>query len=87
MTPTDQTSTLLEILGGSFPTTKHSGGRYLMEEREATLELICVNKRKSDKVQKSPFIIGTGYILLFMAYRVAAFAAAVNPQRASHETV
>ncbi len=29
MTPTDQTSTLEEILGGSLPTTKHSGGRYL----------------------------------------------------------
>ncbi|TNN67726.1 hypothetical protein EYF80_022042 [Liparis tanakae] len=27
MTPTDQTSTLLDILGGSLPTTKHSGGR------------------------------------------------------------
>lgn len=27
--PTDQTSTLLEIFGGSLPTTKHSGGRYL----------------------------------------------------------
>ncbi|TNN54018.1 hypothetical protein EYF80_035786 [Liparis tanakae] len=27
ITPTDHTSTLLEILGGSFPTTKHSGGR------------------------------------------------------------
>jgi len=29
MTPTDQTSTLEEILGGSLPTTKHSGGKYL----------------------------------------------------------
>lgn len=29
MTPTDHTSTLLEIFGGSFPTTKHSGGKYL----------------------------------------------------------
>lgn len=29
MTPSDQTSTLLEIFGGSFPLTKHSGGRYL----------------------------------------------------------
>lgn len=27
--PTDHTSTLLEIFGGSLPTTKHSGGRYL----------------------------------------------------------
>lgn len=33
MTPTDQTSTLLEILGGSFPTTKHSGGKYLKRVR------------------------------------------------------
>lgn len=33
ITPTDHTSTLLEILGGSFPTTKHSGGRYLKTHR------------------------------------------------------
>jgi len=32
MTPTDQTSTLEEILGGSFPTTKHSGGKYLQRQ-------------------------------------------------------
>ena len=32
MTPTDQTSTLEEILGGFLPTTKHSGGKYLQEE-------------------------------------------------------
>ena len=30
MTPTDHTSTLLEIFGGSFPTTKHSGGKDLV---------------------------------------------------------
>lgn len=30
ITPTDQTSTLLEIFGGSLPTTKHSGGKYLV---------------------------------------------------------
>lgn len=29
ITPTDHTSTLLEIFGGSLPTTKHSGGKYL----------------------------------------------------------
>ena len=33
MTPTDQTSTLEEILGGFLPTTKHSGGKYLQEEK------------------------------------------------------
>lgn len=32
MIPTDQTSTLLEIFGGSLPTTKHSGGRYLARQ-------------------------------------------------------
>lgn len=32
MTPTDQTSTLFEIFGGSFPTTKHSGGKYLVKK-------------------------------------------------------
>ncbi len=37
MTPTDQTSTLLEILGGSFPTTKHSGGRYLEHDKTRVL--------------------------------------------------
>lgn len=30
MTPTLQTSTFDEILGGVLPTTKHSGGRYLL---------------------------------------------------------
>lgn len=29
MTPTLHTSTLDDILGGFFPTTKHSGGKYL----------------------------------------------------------
>lgn len=29
MTPTDHTSTLEDIFGGFFPTTKHSGGKYL----------------------------------------------------------
>lgn len=29
ITPTDHTSTLFEIFGGSLPTTKHSGGKYL----------------------------------------------------------
>ena len=28
MTPMDHTSTLEEIFGGFFPTTKHSGGKY-----------------------------------------------------------
>ena len=32
MTPTDQTSTLDEIFGGSLPTTKHSGGKYLYKK-------------------------------------------------------
>lgn len=39
MTPTDHTSTLLEILGGSFPTTKHSGGRYLEEENASLVNM------------------------------------------------
>jgi len=32
MMPTDQTSTLEEIFGGSLPTTKHSGGKYLHQK-------------------------------------------------------
>lgn len=36
MTPTDQTSTLLDILGGSLPITKHSGGKYLRQENNKT---------------------------------------------------
>lgn len=34
MTPTDHTSTLFEIFGGSFPTTKHSGGKYLIRRKQ-----------------------------------------------------
>lgn len=34
ITPTDHTSTLLDIFGGSFPTTKHSGGKYLQKDKK-----------------------------------------------------
>jgi len=52
MTPTDQTSTLLEILGGSFPTTKHSGGRYLEynKARDLHLGLSCLSKLSDYKL-------------------------------------
>lgn len=44
MTPTDHTSTLLEILGGSLPTTKHSGGRYLKKKTGAMLIFMNFSK-------------------------------------------
>lgn len=52
MTPTDQTSTLLEILGGSFPTTKHSGGRYLEHNKARVLHfgLSCIFRLSDHKL-------------------------------------
>ena len=56
MTPTDHTSTLLEILGGSFPTTKHSGGKYLKErERERDLKRAQTKDDKGRELQHAVF--------------------------------
>lgn len=53
MTPTDHTSTLLEILGGSFPTTKHSGGKYLKWRRRQNIFLFMTLFFQQDG--RSPF--------------------------------
>lgn len=42
MTPTDHTSTLEEILGGFFPTTKHSGGKYLSNTKFSLRKFVLI---------------------------------------------
>lgn len=75
MTPTDHTSTLLEIFGGSLPTTKHSGGRYL-EETELGLECVkcAISKSSYPTIQirqckKASIILSS----LFVSVEFAAF--------------
>jgi len=54
MTPTDQTSTLEDIFGGSLPTTKHSGGKYLQKIYTSLIKHInfCLNSQTMYSVLK-----------------------------------
>jgi len=85
MTPTDHTSTLEEIFGGDFPTTKHSGGKYLKYDRNwfnATQFPIFNTEHLSGVVQKlaywvyGPWSASLGDFLLAPAYPIEKVACA-----------